>query len=158
AEAEAGAFADFLGGEERLEDRLEQGGLNAGTGVGHGNGDEVAAAGGLGAERRNLIRVADADVQPALVVHGVAAVDGKIHQRGFELRDIGDRETVEIGNVDVDPDPGADQRTDQLRHRLDLGADIEYLRLQGLPAGERQQLAGQLGGALHRFANRIDVA
>ncbi len=49
---------------------------------------------------------------------------------GFELRDIGDRKAVEIGNVDVDPDPGADQRADQLRHRLDLGADIEHLRLQ----------------------------
>ena len=98
------------------------------------------------------------DVQPALAVHGIAAVDGEIHQRGFELRDIGDRETVEIGNVDVDPDPGADQRTDQLRHRLDLGADIEHLRLQRLPAGERQQLSGQLGGALHRLGNRVDVA
>ena len=29
AEAEAGALADFLGGEERLEDRLEQGGRDA---------------------------------------------------------------------------------------------------------------------------------
>ena len=128
------------------------------AGVGHGDGDEVAAAGGLGAERRNGIHLADADVQPALAVHGVAAVDGEIHQRGFELRDIGDRETVEIGNVDVDPDPGADQRADQLRHRLDLGADIEHLRLQGLPAGERQQLSGQLGGALHGLGNRVDVA
>ena len=63
-----------------------------------------------------------------------------------------------VGNVDVDPDPGADQRADQLRHRLDLGADIEDLRLQRLPAGERQQLSGQLGGALHRLGNRVDVA
>ena len=111
--------------------------------------------GQLGAQRR-MASTFRRDVQPALAVHGIAAVDGEIHQRGFELRDIGDRETVEIGNVDVDPDPGADQRTDQLRHRLDLGADIEHLRLQGLPAGERQQLSGQLGGALHR-RNRVDM-
>ena len=44
AEAEAGALADFLGGEERLEDRLEQFGRDAGAGVRHGDGDEVAAA------------------------------------------------------------------------------------------------------------------
>ena len=74
------------------------------------------------------------------------------------MRDIGDRETVEISDVDVDPDPGADQRADQLRHRLDLIADIEHLRLQRLPAGECQQLSGQLGGALHGLRNRVDVA
>ncbi len=65
---------------------------------------------------------------------------------------------MEIGDVEIDPDPRADQRADQLRHRLDLGADIEYLRLQRLPAGERQQLPGQLGGALHGLRNGVDVA
>ena len=102
--------------------------------------------------------LADADGQPAFAVHGIAAVDGEIDQRGLELRDVGDRKAIGIGNVDVDPDPAADQRTDQLRHRLDLGADIEHLRLQRLPAGERQQLPGQLGGALHRLGDRVDVA
>ena len=45
-----------------------------------------------------------------------------------------------------------------MRHGFDLVADIEHLRLQRLPAGERQQLSGELGGALHRLANRVDVA
>ena len=63
-----------------------------------------------------------------------------------------------IGYVDLDPDPAADQRTDQLRHRLDLGADIEHLRFQRLPAGKRQQLAGQLGGALDGLGDRVDIA
>ena len=112
----------------------------------------------MGAERRNGIHLADADGEPPLAVHGIAAVDGEIHQRRFELRGIGDSETIEIGDVDVDPDAGADQRADQLRHRLDLGADIEHLRLQGLPAGKRQQLSGQLGGALHRLGDGVDVA
>ena len=60
--------------------------------------------------------------------------------------------------LDVDPDPAADQRTNQLRHGLDLRADIEHLRLQRLPAGKRQQLPGQLGGAFHGFGDRVDVA
>ena len=53
AEAEAGSLADFLGREERFEDRLDQLGRNAAAGVRHGDGDEVAAAGGLGAEGRD---------------------------------------------------------------------------------------------------------
>ena len=60
--------------------------------------------------------------------------------------------------LDVDPDPAADEGTDQLRHGLDLGADIEHLRLQRLPAGKCQQLSGQLGGALHGLGDRVDVA
>ena len=35
-EAEAGAFADFLGGEERLEDVAERLGVHAAAGVGEG--------------------------------------------------------------------------------------------------------------------------
>ena len=60
--------------------------------------------------------------------------------------------------LDLDPDPAADERTDQLRHGLDLGADIEHLRLQRLAAGKRQQLRGQLRGPFHGFGNRVDVA
>ena len=60
--------------------------------------------------------------------------------------------------LDVDPDPAADEGTDELGHGLDLRADIEHLRLQRLPARECQQLSGQLGGALHGFGNRVDVA
>ncbi len=60
--------------------------------------------------------------------------------------------------LDLDPDPAADQRADQLRHGFDLGADVEDLGFQRLPAGERQQLAGQLGGPFHRLRNRVDVA
>ena len=60
--------------------------------------------------------------------------------------------------LDVDPDPAADEGTDELGHGLDLRADIEHLRLQRLPAGKCQQLTGQLGSALHGLGNRVDVA
>ena len=59
---------------------------------------------------------------------------------------------------DLDLDPGADQRTNQLRHALDLRADIEYLRFQWLPAGKRQQLRGQFRCPFHGFGNRVDIA
>ena len=159
AEAEAGSLADLLGREERLEDRVEMFRRDAGAGVGDRDGDEVAAARRTGRAgqgwRRTLLH---ADRQPAFAVHGVAAVDGEIDQRGLELRDVGDREAIGIVDLDLDPDAAADQRADQLRDALDLRADIEHLRLQRLPAGKRQQLRGQLGGALHGFGDRVDVA
>ena len=99
-----------------------------------------------------------ADRQPAFAVHGIAAVYGEIDQRGLELRDVGDRETIGIGDIDLDPDPAADQRTDHLRDAVDLHADIEYLRLKWLPAGKRQQLSGQFRRPFHRFGDRVDVA
>ena len=98
------------------------------------------------------------DGEPAFAVHGVAAVDREIDQGGLELRDVGNREAIGVGYVDLDPDPAADQGTNKLRDRLDLGADVEHLGLQRLPAGKRQQLAGQFGGALDGIGNRIDVA
>ena len=60
-------------------------------------------------------------------------------------------------DVDLDPDPAAHQRTNKPRHAFDLGADIEDLRFQRLPAGKRQQLRGQLRCPFHRFRDRIDV-
>ena len=100
----------------------------------------------------------DGDGQPAFAVHGVAAVDGEIDQGGLELGDVGNCKAIAVGYLDVDPDPAADEGTDELGHGLDLRADIEHLRLQRLPAGKCQQLSGQLGSALHRLGNRVDVA
>ena len=81
------------------------------------------------------------DGQPAFAVHGIAAVDGEVDQRGLELRDIGDRKA--IGVAISRRRSGCGRRPAgriELRDGLDLRADIEHLRLQRLPAGERQQL------------------
>ena len=112
---------------------------------------------GLGAQGRDGVDLPDADGEPAFAVHGVAGVDREIDQRGLELRDIGNRKAVGRGNIDLDPDPRADQRANQLGDGFDLGADVEHLGLQRLPAGKRQQLRGQFRGAFHGIGNRIDV-
>ena len=52
AQPEAGALADGLGGEERLENGVEMFGGDAGAGVSDRDCDEIAAAGGLAAQRR----------------------------------------------------------------------------------------------------------
>ena len=102
--------------------------------------------------------LADCDRQAAFAIHGIAAVDGEIDQRRLELRDVGDGMAVRIADFDVDLDAPADQRPDQLRDALDLGADIEDLRLQRLAAGEGEQLAGQFGGPFHGFRDGVDIA
>ena len=65
---------------------------------------------------------------------------------------------IGVADVDVDLDAAADERADELGDVLDLGADIEDLRLQRLAAGEGEKLRGELGSALHRLGDRIDVA
>src|SRR5882757_4323368 len=40
-----------------------------------------------------------------------SGVDREIDQGGLELRDVGDRKAIGVRYVDLDPDPGADQRT-----------------------------------------------
>jgi hypothetical protein len=100
----------------------------------------------------------DCDCQQAFLIHGIAAVYGEIDQRGLELRDVGNCETIDIGDVDLDPYPGADQRTNKPRHAFYLHADIEYLRFEWLPASKRQQLSGQFRCPFHGLGNRIDIA
>ena len=41
-QTQAGAFADFLGGEKRLEHVAQRVGIHAAAGVGHGQTDKIA--------------------------------------------------------------------------------------------------------------------
>jgi hypothetical protein len=89
-EAEAGALADFLGREERLEDLVADLGRDAGTGVGdvdpHVVGDRHALIGRL----RRLFGgdVGGAHGELAAIRHGVARIDGEVHDHLLELRDV----------------------------------------------------------------------
>src|SRR4029450_12724876 len=103
---------DFLGREKRFEDRLEQFGRDAGAGVRHGDGDELAVARRLGAEGGGGGHFPGGAGQPAFAVHGVAAVDGEIDQGGLELGDVGNRKAIAVRYLDVDPDPAADEGTE----------------------------------------------
>ena len=155
---EAGPLADFLGGEERLEDRLELVGGDAGAGIGHRDRDEIAAAGGLGAQRRDGATLRTPIVSwpsPSMASRPLTArliiAVSNCAMSAIAKQSVSDQ-------LDLDADPAADQRTNQLRHGVDLVADIEDLRLQRLAAGECQQLRGQLRGALHGFGDRVDIA
>jgi len=90
-------------------------------------------------------------------VHGVAAVDREIDQERFELRDVGDRITMRDRSMSTsDPDPTADPAGRMsCATAFDLGADIEYLRLQRLRRANASNWAGQLGRPLHVPGDRI---
>ena len=133
-------------------------GRDAGAGVRHSDGDEVAASRGLAAEWRDDGNFPDVDGQSPFAVHGIARIDGKIDQSGLELRDVGDGKTIGVGDLDLDFDPAPDQRTNQLCDGFDLGADVEDLRRQRLAAGKRQQLRRQLRGPFDRLRDCVDIA
>ena len=70
-QADAGADAERLGGEERFEDPGQVVGADAATGIGHIDGDPVFG----GVDPRG-------DGEPALVgvLHGLAGVDAQVDQ------------------------------------------------------------------------------
>ena len=90
-QAQAGALADFLGGEKRLEEMAQGGVVHAAAGVGDAQADEMAGAGfgidhaGDGFEDAG----SGADGQASAVGHGVAGVDGEVDQDLFDHADVG---------------------------------------------------------------------
>ena len=87
AEAKAGAFADFLGREERLEHPAERLLVHARARVAHRDhhvlaGDHFGVGGGIALVEVNVRRL---DGQEAAVRHGVAGVDAEIQDCALEL-------------------------------------------------------------------------
>ena len=151
-EAKAGALADRLGREERLECALDHFGGHARPGIGHRHADIVARldiADGVGAERD----VARRDDQLADPLHRVARIDRQVDDRVFQLMGIDEsrpRLGVEPG---LDDDPLAQCAVEQIRHASDQRTAVDPFGQERLGAGEGKQAAGQrggAGGALHR--------
>ena len=90
-QAEPGALADLLGGEERLEDAADHVGRDADAGVLHL--DQQVFAGGdaeLGElQAFALGDVAGADGEGAAVGHGIPGVDGQVDDDVLELGLVG---------------------------------------------------------------------
>ena len=103
------------------------------------------AAGGLGRGHR-LQRGLDG--QAAAAGHGVAGVDREVHQHLLDLARVGlDRAGLADG-ADVELEVLADQPPQHAIELADDRVEIDDARLDDLPAGEQQQLAGQGSGAL----------
>lgn len=140
AEAETGALADVLGGEEGFERDAGRGCIHAEAGIGHGNADIgagidlVAAVFGAGHGG-----VFGRDRQAAATGHGITRIDGQVEQRRLELM------RVDAGRVDGqiqiqnEFDMGADRLAEQGRERLDHAVYVDDLAAHHLLAGEAEQ-------------------
>ncbi len=89
--------------------------------------------------------------------HCIAGVDHHVDQGGIELAAVGEDEARSGRQVDADLNTGAGQRVHHLADARHTLAHIEHFRLQGLTAGERQQLAGQARGPVDRAGDGLDV-
>ena len=160
AQAEAGALADVLGGEERFEGAGGDIRGHAGAGIGHGNHDVLAGSDVAMLLRIGLVecRIADLDRQPAAVGHGVARVEHQVEQRRGQLPGIDAGQPQLPIEQEFTFDMFAEGSSQQLFHAENLPADVDVLWHQGLLARERQQAPGQLratfGGRHDAFGER----
>ena len=104
-QAEPGALADFLGGEERLEDALELVLRNAGAGILDRNSHIAVGAFRMRRRAGNIRNGANRDRQPAFAAHGVAGIDRHVDQRGLELAGVGVDQAGSARHAGDDLDP-----------------------------------------------------
>ena len=107
-------------------------------------------------ERR--VEKAAFNVEPSAKRHGVARIDGEIHQDLVELMDIAAYEagTAMAGHVElhVFTDHAAEQRLDVIQQF----AKIDDAGFGGVPAAEGEELAGHAGGAFGGVDDLLHVA
>ena len=155
AEAEAGALADFLGGEEGLERALGDLGRHAEPGVGDGQLDIVSVWNvGIGLDPHR----AAGEAQHAAVGHGVAGVDREVEHRDLELGRVGHHRHHRVVEVEALLDPRAEHVAQQRPHVLDQRRDVRRPDLEPLHPAEREQLAGQPGTALGGGEGIVGIA
>ena len=158
-QAEAGALADLLGREERLEDLLDQVRRDAGAGVFHFDDHifgrrEVAVAELPALFRRH---VAGADGQLAASRHGVARVDREVDDDLLELADVGAHRPKVAAMIDLELDVAADQPRQQHPEVGQHVGQVQHFRPQRLLARKGQKLAHQRGGAVGVLLDVHDV-
>ncbi|MNQ68239.1 hypothetical protein D3C85_827890 [compost metagenome] len=162
-QAHAGAFVDRLGGEEGLEDLVQQFGRHARAGVRHL--DQGDLAGGLAPAQvagLPLGQAAGLDGDHARArldhaAHGVAGVDRQVHDGGFQLALVGQDQRHVATVVGFQPHVLAQQAAQQDGELADQFAQVEPLAPHRRLAREGQQLAHQIGGADAGLADLVQA-
>ena len=158
-QSEPGALADLLGREEGLEDALEMRLGDAGAGIDHLDQHVIAGGQDLGAplQRGREGDVGGADRQRAARGHGVPRVHREIDDDLLELSlvDLDQPEVAAVDDVELDVD--ADQAAQEVGQLGEHVGDVQHLGLQGLLAGEGEELAHQIGGAVGVLLDLHDV-
>ncbi len=148
-EAEAGAFALFLGGEEGVEDFGDDFGWDTGAGIGDGEADEGAgAAVGVGFEFvGGELGVGGGERDGTAVGHGVAGIDGEVDDDLFHHADVG-HGGVEVGfAVEDELDIFADEAVEHFEEVIDDVVQVDGGDGEDGATAEHEELAGEGGGA-----------
>ena len=138
-------LADLLGGEERIENLVDDLRRDARAGVGDFDQHVVGGRHALVAIRRAFLRgdVGGAHRELAAIRHGVARVDREIDDHLLELGDVGLHRPQVAAEHGFQLNLLADQTAQQ---HVELGnhvIEIEHLGPQRLPPRKRQQLPHQ---------------
>jgi hypothetical protein len=160
-QAQARALAHRLGGEERVEDLAHHVGRDAGAVV-RDLDEGGVALGGREAQADGFVagQAGGADAHDAAALcrtHGVAGVDGQVHDRRLELALVGPHPRQVAAVVGDQLDVFAQQTAQQDLELRDQLAQVQHLALHGLLAREGQQLADQIGGAHARLADLVEA-
>ena len=157
AQPEAGAAADSLGGEERLEHPVADIGGDSVTGVGDRDHHELSALHLAIVGRIDFIAndIGGLERKLAAAGHGIARIDGEIDDRGRKLRRIGQSRPRIVGKGRDDFDVFAQDRLEQLGGVDDHAVDVDLARLQRLAAREGQKLGGDLGATRGRIVDEL---
>ena len=158
-QAEAGAFAHRLGGEERLEHLGHEVGRHAGAGVGHADAEVLP--------RRHVVLAGTDLVHPpvggldgdaAAIRHGVARVDAEVQQGVLQLARVDQSWPDSRQAHHFQMDMRADRTADELLHVGDQAVHVRGLGVEGLAPGEGEEAVRQGSGALGRALGHRHVA
>ena len=154
-QSEAGALAAGLGREERLKDVVEHGLLHARAGVTDSQPDVVTRC----QSRIGLcvclvdFAVLSVDGEETPVGHRITRVHRQVHEHLFKLSGVCFHERRICRERDDELDVFADRSTEELLDSNNYLVQVEYHRLQYLPASEREELACEFGCAFGRHAD-----
>ncbi len=160
-EAEAGAFALFFGGEERLEDFIDNFRRHAAAGIGDGQADVfpghgLEAAGVLSGD--DFVVSADGDGSFAGAgLHGVSGIDAQVHDDLFEFADVGVGGPEGGIEVQFDGELGAEAALDERVELAQSGVEVAVGEFDVAPAGESEQSFDELGRSFGGGAGVVDV-
>jgi len=131
-------------GEERIEHFRGDVVGNPHTGILHGYRDPSL-----------VLDISRADDHRTSFGHGVTGIDDEVHERRLQLVGVNDDVPDIFRDIDRQRDGAAESAVEHVPERFEPRRQIDGLRLQSLPSGEGQQLAGQRCGALGSAIDRL---
>ena len=112
----------------------------------------------MAADRRKRQAARQAQRQCAFPAHGVRCVDRHVDERRLELAPVRTDVARRVRGLRHDANARAHHGVDHVGHAAKRIANVEHLGIEGLPPGEGEQLAGELGGSVDRVGDRLHVA